>query len=548
MTTLTVFELSETHLLLFGAGVLLVFVAATLLRRRTSTLSNVRGPVSTSFWLGNEKDVRYQNEVGDVEFEWLREFGGAWKAAGVMGEEHLYIADPKAMQYVLMTGGYRFPKRADMLAQVRMILGDGILWQHGEQHRRHRQIMNPAFTQAQLKSFLPDFQAHARKLVAKWRQEEIAPSANGEALFNVHSWLSRTTLDIINSTGFGHHIGALDHATNALSKVYDNLFVDSILYPHRWDVVFRSFWHYLPPSVLYYLRYLPSREYARFRGFLNFTRKFGHDLVARSEEKSDSKDIMSVLLRANAVEEERLRLSDSEVIDQISTILLAGHDTSASTLTWWFLELARNPDWQVQVREEVRAARRKLTEAGVDDFSLSDLEGMTVMQATLKESMRLHPIVSTLFRVAGQDEVLPLQHPVVGNDGQQISSIPVRKGQVINISVAAYNRRVNPDVWGTDAAVWNPNRFMHMDKQSMVSLGPYANLGNFAAGVRGCIGWRFAIIEMQAIAATLIENFEFALPPQTKENIVRRKPCMLMAPMAEGRLGIWMGLNVKGVA
>lgn len=52
---------------------------------------------------------------------------------------------------------------------------------------------------------------------------------------------------------------------------------------------------------------------------------------------------------------------------------------------------------------------------------------------------------------------------------------------------------------------------------------------------------------MQAVAATLIETFEFTLPPQTKDNIVRRKPCMLMAPMAEGHLGVWMGLNVKSV-
>lgn len=62
------------------------------------------------------------------------------------------------------------------------------------------------------------------------------------------------------------------------------------------------------------------------------------------------------------------------------------------------------------------------------------------------------------------------------------------------------------------------------------------------------IGWRFAILEMQAIAATLVENFEFGLPIQTEDNIVRRKPSMLMAPMAEGHLGVWMGLKVKAVA
>ena len=135
--------------------------------------------------------------------------------------------------------------------------------------------------------------------------------------------------------------------------------------------------------MLYYLRCLPSREYARFRGFLNFTRQFGRELVESSEEKLDSKDIMSVLLRANAAEEEKLRLTDHEVIDQISyatrdcrricstsylacsTLVLAGHDTTASSTAWWLYELSRHPDWQTRVREEVHLARRKLVEAGV---------------------------------------------------------------------------------------------------------------------------------------------------------------------------------------
>lgn len=120
-------------------------------------------------------------------------------------------------------------------------------------------------------------------------------------------------------------------------------------------------------------------------------------------------------------------------------------------------------------------------------------------------------------------------------------------------------------MWGADAGVWNPERFLRPDKAGTTSVGMFANLLNFctcspaspypncckltlapvAAGIRACIGWRFAVIEMQAIAATLIENFEFALPPQTKENIIRRKPTDVMAPMADGHLGVWMGLKVK---
>ena len=58
-------------------------------------------------------------------------------------------------------------------------------------------------------------------------------------------------------------------------------------------------------------------------------------------------------------------------------------------------------------------------------------------------------------------------------------------------------------------------------------------------------GWRFALIEMQAIAASLIENFEFSLPSQTKENIIKRMPIVIMAPAAEGHPGAWLGLKVK---
>lgn len=125
-----------------------------------------------------------------------------------------------------------------------------------------------------------------------------------------------------------------------------------------------------------------------------------------------------------------------------STILLAGHDTTASSLTWWFWELARHEDWQSRVRDEIHAVRRKLAERGDEEFSIADLEGMSVMNATLKEAMRLHPIVWQLARVAAQDDVIPLSTPITTESGQQISSIPIRKGQSIDISIASYNRYV----------------------------------------------------------------------------------------------------------
>ncbi|VDB99462.1 unnamed protein product [Peniophora sp. CBMAI 1063] len=499
--------------------VLLIVRAAFIWSR--STLRDIRGPSSSSFWLGNEADLRYQDEVGDAEFPWLREYGGAWKIHGPLGSERLMLADPKALQYVLQTSGYRFPKRGDWRAQQRMRLGDGLAWAHGEQHKRQRRIIDPAYSTAQLKSYLPLFLGYANKLVKKLKEDEMASSTDAEPLVNMHKWLSRTTLDIIGDAGFGFRFGALDEANNELSKVYRGLYVNSSLYLPRWDMVFRYLCKDLPLRVSYYLRYVPSRGYSRYRRYQDFIGPYGRQLIAQTqmETKGAGKDVMSVLLRANAAEDGRHKLSEDEVVAQISTVLLAGHDTTGTTISWWLYELSCHPDWQHRVREEVRAMRSKFRERGDEELAISDLESMSVMQATLKEAMRLHPIVWLLNRTAGQDDVIPLSTPILTQSGDKISSIPVRNGQDIEISISAYNR--NPDVWGRDAHVWNPDRFTQATKsEHAASVGVFANLLNFSGGIRNCLGWKFAVYEMQAIAATLIEAFEFSLPPQTEENAV----------------------------
>lgn len=79
--------------------------------------------------------------------------------------------------------------------------------------------------------------------------------------------------------------------------------------------------------------------------------------------------------------------------------------------------------------------RGKLTERGDVEFSISDLESMHAMQATLKEALRLHPIVWLLNRTAGQDDIIPLSTPITTESGQKISSIPVRKGRIHDLPV-----------------------------------------------------------------------------------------------------------------
>ena len=96
--------------------------------------------------------------------------------------------------------------------------------------------------------------------------------------------------------------------------------IDTALYPPWYNLIFKSIWRYIPESLLYFVRYLPTGEYRRYRRYTNFMRKFSQGLVEKSMINGDGEDIMSVLLRANASENPEDKLTDSEVIDQIKYV------------------------------------------------------------------------------------------------------------------------------------------------------------------------------------------------------------------------------------
>ncbi|KAH8995128.1 cytochrome P450 [Lactarius hatsudake] len=488
----------------------------TYIRRRNPFLSQLRGPKSHSFWIGNEGDIYYQNEVGDCEFEWVQQFGSAWRRRGCLGEDHLMVADPKALQHILHSSGYNFPKRRDVVKVTEMVAGRGLVCAHGEVHERQRKISAPVFFTSRLKMFIPTFQEASSKLVQRWKDELATLDPSIPLLINVAPWISRTTLDIMGQAGFDLHFGALDGAETELSKI-----IDSTLYPSPLNLIFKSTWRYIPEFLLRYVRYLPTREYRRFRTYLDCARDFSREIIKKNAEKGDGSDMMSVLLHTNASEDPQNRMRHEEVVDQLSALLLAGQETTASTLTWFLWEIARHPESQERIREEV-AAMYKRTGASGAGLSAADLDSMAYTQAALKESMRLHPIIWMLSRVAGQDDAIPLAFP---------------KGTLIDIALHAYQRL--PEVWGEDAGEWNPDRFLEPDNVKQASI---------AGGPQGCIGWRFAVFEMLVIVTTLVKHFEFSLPPERegeKTPRICRKPTVLMMPMAEGQVGPWMGLVVK---
>ncbi|EMD35307.1 hypothetical protein CERSUDRAFT_116112 [Gelatoporia subvermispora B] len=529
-------------------AVLAVLVTHRYVKHRS--IRHIRGPPALSWLFGHSLSIGYQDQVGDQDFAWIREYGTVWRTKGCWGRDILYVADPKALQHIFHKSGYHYPKSIEARQITRQLAGEGILYVEGADHARNRKIMNPAFTAAQLRTFMPLFRRSAIKLSEKWKEQLRVASAEADRTVNIISWLARTTLDVIGEAAFDYQCGALDDSKNEVMEAYRNMFSDSFLFPTKATILFRSVWKFIPDNILRFVEYLPTRENTRFRRTLKVVSRLSAGLIAEKTEaclsgKDENKrDIMSILVKANASEDPRTRLSDKEMISQMATFLLAGHETTASSLTWLFWELAKYPEWQDKLREEIACIRDRVTARGDTDFTIADYDAMSNVLAAMKESIRLHPIVHTLARIAGREDVVPLSQPAISTKGELISEIPISAGQDILISVCGYNRL--KEVWGEDADEFNPTRFL-TPKEGQVTVGVFANVLSFSGGLRGCIGWRFSILEMQAILVELLENFEFAVPDDKPE--IQRVPAGLMMPMIRNKmhLGTQMPLKISVV-
>jgi len=524
----------------FVSFIFLLVVGLYLRSFTHRSLKNLQGPPSPSWLLGHEVWVRYQDEVGDLEYKWTREYGTAFRVAGCYGKDTLMLADPRGLQYVLHTSGYHFPKRVDARMVIKLLTGRGLTWVSGHAHQRQRKIMNPAFTAPQLRTFLPLFQHSASRLTTKWKEELHA----GAKTMNVTRWLSKVTLDSIGESAFDYRFHALDNQQNELSVAFENLFADSLLYPPTWDILFKALWKYIPNPILRFVEFIPTREYLRFRTFLQLTKTVAKELVdqktANILTETPSRDMLSILVRSNLSEDPHNQLDRDEMLSQMSTLMLGGTETIASTLGWILLDLARHPGDQTRVREEIASFRAKID--GTGGLTAADLDTMPFTTAVIKESLRLSPIIPFLYRQVDRNDVIPLSSPIMTESGQVISEIPISKGQDIIISIGGYNRLTS--VWGEDADQWNPSRFLDAAKAKQISIGVYANLLNFSAGIRGCIGWRYAILQIHTLLIELIQNFQFDRPSGVE---IQRVPAGMMVSMVRGKIheGSQMPLSVS---
>jgi cytochrome P450 family 3 subfamily A len=278
------------------------------------------------------------------------------------------------------------------------------------------------------------------------------------------------TLDVIGKVAFGYDLGIFEKRLLDTSR-HSMSFLDALKLTMSWGFIVQS----LPTSI--------QSMFKETKTAVKEVERYMRELVDTRMEnlESEKHDLLSLLVSSN---QERGGLTDRELMSDVFIFLLAGHETSATTLQWMTYELAINPSVQKRAYEEI------VSVIGTDgDISYEDYEKLSFVQACVNETLRLHPPVVGVPKVARKDTT--------------IGSYKIPAGTDIILDIMGIH--LDEKVW-PEATKFKPERFIEQEKRHPCSLIP------FSIGLRKCIGFRFSEIETLVIIAKLIQKYEFVIP------------------------------------
>ncbi|KAL5514893.1 hypothetical protein ACEPAG_2209 [Sanghuangporus baumii] len=496
-----------------------------------SPLRDLPGPPSSNFILGNLQIYRTEETFKDRD-QWLATYGKVMRIKAFFGEGRLYTTDTRALNHVL-THSMDYQKPRAVRFTLARTVGDGILVTEGEQHRQQ----NPSFAPSSIKDLTPIFFDKAIELRDLWKSELESEKAGEKDLpkpkrIEVLGWLSRTTLDIIGLAGFHYRFDALrsGQAEDALSKAFATLLHGGGLDPFS-----------LLQAFVPILRIIPTRRKKEEQKARNTMRQIGEQLLAERRKGGAlemGRDLLSVLVRANTDTDlpESQRMNDEDVLAQVPTFLVAGHETTSSQTAWALFVLAQHPEIQSRLRTELQSICTDCPSA--DDLGS---ERLPYLDAVVKEVMRVHSVVPLTERVAMKDDIIPVSEPYFDRKGNLRREIRIKKGEAVQIPILSLHR--SKDIWGDDASEFNPERWFKPHPASRDLPGVWSNLMAFLGGARSCIGYRFALYEMKALLFTLLRTFEFSLA--IPADMITIRSTVVMRPVVHGETRAQMPLMVK---
>ncbi|KAF8202631.1 cytochrome P450 [Mycena galopus ATCC 62051] len=432
---------------------------------------------------------------GQYEFQWQKRHGMVYRLKGCFGQDRLMVSDPTAMQHILNSPHFKFGPSIENGAHL--LYGEGnVMSANAEEHKRLRAALNVGFTGAAVRNHIPVFERAVQTLC---EHLEDCPGVST----NICPLLAYATLSTMSEAVLGCSIEDLGE-----EFISNNFQIIAIAASQSATQILGS--AIIPRVLLSAGAYLPTPAFKAIRRAKYLSNQIGSRVVQDKKNAADqgmaiNTDVYGELLARHYSGAAKNTLDEDEIIAQTTIILIAGQDTTATTLSFGLVELAKAPEFQAKLRAEIHS-----TIGGGNDSIAYD--NMPVLNAFIKESLRMYPAEAISERMAVEDTTIPLTEGITTSTGEHLSHLIVGKGQIVSLAVASYQRLESR--WGKDAHEFKPSRWLDGSVSTGEAVGPYANLLSFMGGPRTCLGWRFAILEMQVFLCELVGKFSFALPAE----------------------------------
>jgi len=366
------------------------------------------------------------------------------------------LSHPDLVEEVLVTKNRNFIKPG-LLRAAGEVLGNGLLTSEGEFWLRQRRLMQPAFHRDRIAAYGATMVGYTERMLHGWR--------DGMTL-DIHAAMMHLTLGIVAKTLFGAEIADRAGDVEAALDVALQRFVDRM-------------------SLLRFLDGLPLPRNRRFKRALGILDGIIYDVIERRRESGeDTGDLLSMLLDAR--DDDGARMTDIQLRDEVITLFLAGHETTAISLSWTFYLLAQYPEVERRLLEELRDV------LGGAEPSVADMPRLRYTEMVMRESMRLYP---PAWRVGREATV-----------ACEVGGYPIAPGSQLIMSQWVIHR--DPRFFD-DPLRFSPERW----EGDLVKRLPRYAYFPFGGGARRCIGDTFAMMEGTLILAAVAQRYSLSLLP-----------------------------------
>lgn len=410
----------------------------------TSTQTATRQPPEPDF----EFDIGDTEDSLDRMVELFADFGDIYRVYSPGRRSYLYVINhPDDVKRVLVSNHRNYTKGIG-LDRVKILLGNGIMTSEGDFWRRQRYMMQPAFHRRVITEFASVIDTANSSFLARW--ETLAQA--GQPV-NVTDEMSELTLEIVLRSIFGTDLDRLAQETGG----------------NPFEVVTKE----------------PSRDLRfayRFRSLARLVGELSRKRAASSEEHFD----FLAMLMDSTDKETGAKMSERELVDEVMTLVVAGHETTASALNWTWYLISQHADVEARLHAEIDALPAS------DSPSLADMERLPFARQVIDEALRLYPPGWLLSRRA------------IGAD--RLSGYEIPAGT--NLLLSPYLLHRHPRYWR------EPDRFLpdRFDAAHEAERPRFAYMP-FAAGPRHCIGETFAIYEMLMHVCKVARSYRLRYVP-----------------------------------